>query len=693
MIGIWSKISNWVEDRLPVSAVLRWSLAEEIPGGSRFFYSLGSVNLAMFLLLAVTGVMQLFFYVPTTDHAYESVMFLRLQVPFGWLIHGLHYWAAQAFVISVSLHVARVFLWGAYKNPRQMTWIMGVFLLMLVGAMTFTGPLLAWDQLGYWAAEVGTSIAGTVPWIGSFLRRLVRGGDTMGQTTLSRFFIVHVAIVPGLLFFFIVVHLVAFRQFGSVGPWRTEKIGRTGKFWPEQVFKDTLVIALIILALIGLSAFWRAPITGLADPLGKFYTPKPAWNFLFLYQGLKMFKGRWEPVGTVGIPLLLILIFLLLPFYDRNPRRNPIQRPVAVLIGGTLVILIVLLTILGYLSHPGSGTAQAQGGNDPSSVKSQNASSGQQHGSSPVASARPNSASEPNGAAAVSSQASASVNIEKGRQNFQANGCVACHRINGQGGTIGPDLSNEGDEGRSAEWLATQIRDPKTHDPSTIMPSFSSLDQKEIRSLVDYLLSLHASKEKLPEESPAPQSEKKTEPQEREAGAGGETAQDNIPASGKQGPPGQAATLIGNADLGRLLFENYCRSCHGTEGKDNVPNPGSADGKVPPLNPIDPNLSNKDPAVFAANIDRFIQHGSMPEGPHPAIHMPPFGSKESLTQAQIANVEAYILHLNGVDRTRILQPGIRPLYFFFWSLLAIGGTFIVVLIFWRSPKRKENLKQ
>ena len=159
-----------------------------------------------------------------------------------------------------------------------------------------------------------------------------------------------------------------------------------------------------------------------------------------------------------------------------------------------------------------------------------------------------------------------------------------------------------------------------------------------------------------------------------------------------QSRPGQAATLIGNPDFGGLLFENYCRSCHGAEGKDNVPNPGSADGKVPPLNPIDPNLSNRDPAVFAANIDRFIQHGSIPEGAHPAIHMPPFGSKESLTQAQIANVEAYILYLNGVDRARILQPGMRPLYFFLCSLLVIGGTFIVVLIFSWSPKPRENTR-
>lgn len=660
---MWTGIKTWIDDRLPVSAVLHWSLDEEIPGGSRFAYCFGSANLVVFLLLAVTGIVQLFYYAPTTDHAYESVMYLRLQVPFGWLIHGLHFWCAQAFVVLVGLHVARVFVWGAYKNPHEMTWIMGVFLLLLVAAMTFTGPLLAWDQLGYWAAEVGTSIAGTVPWIGDFLRRFVRGGETMGQAALSRFFVFHVAVLPALLAAFIVAHLVAFRRFGSVGPWRVEERAMTGKFWPEQLYKDMLVIALIVVGLVGLTAFWRAPITGLADPIGRSYTPKPAWNFLFLYQALKVFSGPWEIVGTVGIPLVLTLILLFLPFYDRHPRRNPRHRPVAMVAGAALVILITVLTVLGYLSHPAAGVVQASSGT---------ASSGA--GDADSRPPEPDSAAEPDRPAAVPSQTPASGGVQKGQEAYQTHGCAACHKINGQGGTAGPDLSGEGDKGRSADWLATQIRDPKANNPGSIMPPSPSLGQAEVQSLVDYLLSLHSSGEK-----PAGE-------------VGGGTPGPRLPVPDKQGPPGEAAILIGNRDLGGMLFADYCSSCHGPAGTDKVPNRGSGDGWVPALNPIDPNLSSPDPSTFAAGIDRVIQHGSLPKGPRPAIQMPAYGDERSLTQPQVAAVEAYILHLNGVDRARILSPGMLPSHFFFWTVVAVGATLAVAVGLSHVSKRRADTK-
>jgi len=647
---MWTTIRKWVNDRLPISAALHWSLDEDIPGGPRFAYCFGSANLILFLLLAVTGVLQLFYYVPTTDHAYESVMYLRLQVPFGWLIHGLHFWCAQAFIVLVGLHIARVFVWGAYKNPHEMTWILGVFLLLLVAAMTFTGPLLAWDQLGYWAAEVGTSIVGIVPWVGDFLQRFIRGGETMGQATLSRFFVFHVVVLPGLLAGFIVVHLVAFRQFGSAGSWRAEERDRSGKFWPDQLYRDMLIAALILVGLVGLTAFWRAPITGLADPIGRSYAPKPAWNFLFLYQTLKVFNGRWEIVGAVGLPSALVLILLLLPFYDRRPRRNPRQRPVAMMAGATLVVLIAVLTVLGFLSHPPAGAIQASS-LAPSSDTTQT-------GPQPPES---DSAAEPGRSVAATSQAPVPSDVRKGQELYQTHGCAACHKIDGQGGVAGPDLSDEGDKGRSRDWLAAQIRDPKSHTPSSIMPASPSLGQAELQSLADYLLSLHSA------------------PAKSAVTAGGGTSGPSLPASGKQGPPGEAAMLIGNRSLGRMLFADYCRSCHGSKGTDGVLNPGSADGRVPRLNPIDPKLSNPEPSAFASGIDRIIQHGSVPQGPRPAIQMPAYGDDKSLTQPQIAAVEAYVLSLNGVDRAKILSPGMLPSRFFLLTAIAVGATVAVAV--------------
>lgn len=636
---MWKPGQRWIDARLPIAAVLRWGLQEDIPGGASFAYVFGSANVILFGLLVGTGILQLFYYVPTTDHAYESLMYLRLQVPFGWLLHGLHYWCAQAFVVVVGLHTARVFLWGAYKDPRQVTWMTGVILLLLVASLAFTGPLLAWDQLGYWAAEVGTSIVGTIPWIGDFFQRFARGGETMGQQTLSRFFILHVAILPALLVAFLIVHLAAFRQFGGAGAWDPRKRQRIGRFWPDQVYKDVLVSSFLVIAVIGLCVFWRAPITGVADPLGRAITPKPSWNFLFLYETLKSFPGPWEPLGAVGVPTLLVLLLLFLPFYDRNPERNPRHRPFALTAGSALVVLVLLLTVLGLLSHPLTGAAAA--------------------GPAP----EPTTTTPPGKPAGVPAA------VAKGQGLYQAQGCAACHKIAGQGGAVGPDLSDEGAKGRSAAWLIAQIRDPKAHNPASIMPANSSLSQDQLQDLAAYLLSLRSGTQK-------PASGEKSGAPAVPAGV----ERQKLPASGQQGPPGEAATLVGGAVLGGALFADYCSSCHGPRGTDKVPNPGSDAGMVPALNPVTPRLRSDDPALFAANLDRFIQHGSLPQGPQPAISMPAYGDGLTLTQPQIAAVEAYILALNGVDRARIIHPGLAPRRFFLWTLVAFGAICATALI-------------
>ena len=250
--------------------------------------------------------------------------------------------------------------------------------------------------------------------------------------------------------------------------------------------------------------------------------------------------------------------------------------------------------------------------------------------------------------------------MRKGRELYQSQGCAACHKIDGQGGTAGPDLSNEGAKGRSADWLATQIRNPKANNAASTMPPYPSLSQEQVESLVAYLLSLRAEGgQRAGEQEEAPP-----------VATGMESRR--LPASGQQGPPGEAATLIGGTKLGHALLADYCSSCHGPEGTDKVPNPGSEKGIVPGLRPLDPNLTSDDPSVFAANLDRIIQHGSVPTGPHPAIYMPAYGDGMILTQPQIAAVEAYILSLNGVDRAKIIQPGLSPGRFFLWTMVAFG---------------------
>jgi ubiquinol-cytochrome c reductase cytochrome b subunit len=598
---MFKRMWQWIDDRWPLSALIRLGLEEDIPGGSSFAYVLGSAILIVVIIMVLTGIWQLFYYVPTVDHAYDSTNYLRTQVPFGWLIYNLHYWGANAMVILVVLHMARVFIWGAYKKPREVTWFAGVTLLLITLGLSFTGAPLPWDERGYWAAEVGTSITGTVPIVGDLVTRLIRGGEAMGQLTLSRFFILHVAILPGALIALIGVHLVAFRRFGSVGPWDKLKRLRSGPFWPNQVVKDALVAVLFFLGLIALAVYARPPFSGPADPLDTSFIPKPEWNFLFLYEALKFFPGKLEPVGTVGLPTLAILLLVLLPFLDRGPERSPLRRPLFMLGGLIAAVAIVSLTVVGYYSKPG-GT-QAAAGPKPGASTAQLSASAQQ-----------------------------------GAKLFNSLGCSGCHRVNGTGGTAGPDLSHEALRGRTRQWLTTQIQDPQAHDPNTIMPAFASLSRQQTNQLVDYLLSLGAGGTPVPTVAPT-------------AAPTPTLAATPTAVSGEM-----PTSIVGNADHGSTIYEHDCAACHGPQGTDNVKNPGSDDGTVPPLNPIDPELASSDPQAFVKNIDPFIQHGSTPEGPSPQLDMPAFGDSGGLSQQQIADVEAYVLQLNGVEQGPASTP-------------------------------------
>ena len=472
----------------------------------------------------ITGVWQLLYYVPAVDHAYDSVMYLRLQVPFGWLVHGLHYWAAQAFLVVMGLHMARVFIWAAYQKPRELIWVLGVVLLLLSAAFIFTGAILPWDTTGYWAGEVGTNIAGTVPLVGKFLKLLMRGGDTMGQMTLSRAFVVHTAILPILTVLLIAAHLVAFRQFGSIGPWNPKKLEKTGWFWPHQIFKDLLVVMLVLVALICLSAFVRAAISGPADPMDNSYTPKPEWNFLFLYQALKAFKGSWEWMGTVVIPTLLVLLLFAVPFIDRNEKINPLRRPIAMLSGILFVTVILVLTFVGHYSNAGTpkATGIAHAPNAPSPASTAPAPTSQVTAPATSTSipatlkaAPPVSLNTPAPAPAapaptnqVAILASSAVSPAKpeashpiatahtadsqeGRSLFASAGCATCHAIEGKGGKLAPDLSHETKLGRTPQWLITQITDPAKHNPATVMPAHKDLTEQQLKGLADFFSKSH----------------------------------------------------------------------------------------------------------------------------------------------------------------------------------------------------------
>lgn len=201
-----TKINQWLDERSGWRKVWETIFLRKIPKVN-WFYTLGSASLFVALNQAITGILLTIYYVPTPDHAYDSVQYITTQVPLGWLVRGLHHWGASALIVLVVLHMLRVIIFGAYKYPREVTWFTGVFLLLVVIGFGFTGYLLPWDQKSFWATTVGTRIAGTPPIIGDYLLRIIRGGPEITAVTLVRFFGAHVWVLPSLLMILVGIHL------------------------------------------------------------------------------------------------------------------------------------------------------------------------------------------------------------------------------------------------------------------------------------------------------------------------------------------------------------------------------------------------------------------------------------------------------------------------------------------------------
>ena len=351
---------------------------------------------------------------------------------------------------------------------------------------------------------------------------------------------------------------------------------------------------------------------------------------------LTSFGKAW----IVFVPVVTFL--LLLPFFDRRPERNPARRPIAMTCGFLFAAIIVTLTLIGLYSSPAAPPAP------------------------PVP---------------VTGKVAVSQSVKEGELLFHSQGCISCHKVNGEGGSLGPALSREGTRGRSHDWLTMQVRNPKAHDPTSIMPPFTSLSDSQVNALADYLMSLGATVAQpgsVQQKAGRPSvSRSATDPpaQTVNVKAVQQPAKEQETVSKEQ--PGPAAYTIGSADHGKDIFAQKCASCHGPQGTDKVPNPGSEDQFVPALNPIDRGLFNKDPRLFAENIDRYIQHGSTPAGPNPQFHMLVFGDDNQLTQQQISNVEAYILRLNGVNRAEIMNPGVTPGRFL---VIAIPAVLLIMLL-------------
>jgi Cytochrome b(N-terminal)/b6/petB/Cytochrome b(C-terminal)/b6/petD/Photosynthetic reaction centre cytochrome C subunit len=245
----------------------------------------------------------------------------------------------------------RVVALGSYKKPRELNWIVGVVLLLVILAFALTGYLLPWDQKAYWATTVTINIAGSVPLVGSFLSGVLTGGSDLGALTLMRWYAVHVFLLPACLIVFTIAHLYLMRRQGISGPIKAVP-GPSLPFYPYHALKDTIAIAVVFAALLTVSIVFNAPLDAVADPTDAGYVPRPEWYFMSLFELLKYFPGRFEPVATVVIPGVVITLLLLLPFLDRRPDREPSKRPIVIGTFTFVFVGITLLTILGFQSTP-----------------------------------------------------------------------------------------------------------------------------------------------------------------------------------------------------------------------------------------------------------------------------------------------------------------------------------------------------
>jgi ubiquinol-cytochrome c reductase cytochrome b subunit len=359
-------IGEWLDERLQIGEVIKETAEHSVPRETAsWFYVFGSAAFVVFMLQIVTGIMLAFIYVPSAGEAWNSLQTLNHQVALGWFIRALHGWGSDFMVAIVLIHMVQVFLFGAYKYPRELTWIVGVFLLIVTLGMAFTGQVLRFDQDAYWGLGIGASIASRVPVIGPLIVNLMLGGPIIAGATLSRFFALHVFVVPGLLIAFVSVHLLMVIKLG-INEWPmpgrvvrkatylkeyhelTKKDGIP--FVPGAVWKDLFFGGFILLS-IAACALYFGPFgpSGPPDPTIIQTAPRPDFFFLWLYAVLSFLPPSMETPALLIGPVVGILALLLLPFVFGEGEKSWRRRPVAVLT--ILFVAVVLGTFTRLAEH------------------------------------------------------------------------------------------------------------------------------------------------------------------------------------------------------------------------------------------------------------------------------------------------------------------------------------------------------
>ncbi|MDI6878105.1 MAG: cytochrome b N-terminal domain-containing protein [Desulfitobacteriaceae bacterium] len=353
-------MKKWLDERLQTNALLDSLFSHPVPKQSNFLDYLGFATFYVFISQAVTGILLATVYHPSATEAYQSIKILQSS-GVGTFVRSLHSWGSNFMVILIVAHLLRVFYEAAYKRPRELTWVMGGLLFIATLGLAFTGYLLPWDQEGYWATTVGTAMAGYVPLIGDFLVRILRDGTQVTGATLTRFYSIHMLVLPLLIlvaflphFFFVLRQGMASTDELAQARERGEDIEtRSLPFWPNVAFRMVLLVLLAGILLWTLSFVYPKGLGEAADPLNRnHYIPEPAWYFFGVYQLLKYFPGKLDIIALVGLPFIFFVVLFALPWLDRNPSRTPRKRPVALGIAVLVTVGLVFLTYQGYASVP-----------------------------------------------------------------------------------------------------------------------------------------------------------------------------------------------------------------------------------------------------------------------------------------------------------------------------------------------------
>jgi len=306
---------NWLDHRTGIRKIVHEALFENVPGGSRWRYVWGSTLTFTLVVQFITGIFLWMAYSPSSQTAWESVYYIEHELQGGWLLRGIHHYTAHAMIVLLVLHLMQVVIDGAYKAPREVNFWFGVGLLLLVMGLGLTGYLLPWDQKGYWATKVATSISATTPGIGPEVQKLVVGGTEYGHHTLTRFFALHAGVLPGAIIFLLVGHIYLFRRHGITA--KEPKRKKDAPFWPDQVLKDAVACLAVLAAVLILTLKFGAELTAPADPAENYAAARPEWYFMFLFEMLKYFPGESEVWGAIILPGAVVLLICLMPFIGR----------------------------------------------------------------------------------------------------------------------------------------------------------------------------------------------------------------------------------------------------------------------------------------------------------------------------------------------------------------------------------------